>query len=282
MRAGRLLEAAVARFWTEETGIATVPGSEADHIYADPERPYLRATPDRIYLVESGELRMENDGQAGNAADGGTAEGHSPFSTLNSQLEIGVLECKTTRKKVDPDALPPHWFCQLQWQMGIAGAKAGQIAWLTAGTDFGRAEVGFVPAFYDWMAERAERFWTECVIGGREPAPADGADAAAMFPRHTEGMLIGADEKAYGTYLELVELKERLSEMEAQKSELEGRLKLAIGQAEGLHWHNRTLATWKTAKDSEAFDAKAFRRDHPELAAKYTVAKPGARRFLLK
>ena len=43
-----------------------------------------------------------------------------------------------------------------------------------------------------------------------------------------------------------------------------------------------TLATWKSAKGSKRFDAKAFKENHPGLYAEYEKETPGSRRFLVK
>jgi len=48
--------------------------------------------------MESGELRMENGRQTGNAADGGTPEGHSPLSTVNSQLKNAMAAALPAKK----------------------------------------------------------------------------------------------------------------------------------------------------------------------------------------
>ena len=44
----------------------------------------------------------------------------------------------------------------------------------------------------------------------------------------------------------------------------------------------RVLATWKSAKTTEAFDKDLFRSAMPDLFNKFVVNKAGSRRFLLK
>ena len=39
--------------------------------------------------------------------------------------------------------------------------------------------------------------------------------------------------------------------------------------------------TYRRAKDGTGLDAKRLAADHPEIAAQYTVIRPGARRFVL-
>ncbi len=39
--------------------------------------------------------------------------------------------------------------------------------------------------------------------------------------------------------------------------------------------------TWKRSKDSTGFDSKALLLEQPELLQRYSVVKPGSRRFLV-
>ena len=84
---------------------------------------------------------------------------------------------------------------------------------------------------------------------------------------------------------QLRELDERLRYLrglEERKETLEGRIKLAFGDAEAISYGGDTLATWKAPKPSKKFDAKAYQADHADLCAPYVVETQGARRFLLK
>ena len=57
---------------------------------------------------------------------------------------------------------------------------------------------------------------------------------------------------------------------------------MAFRDAEAIVYNGYTLATWKTAKDSEKIDAKAMAKQYPDLVKKFTTTTPGSRRFLLK
>ena len=39
--------------------------------------------------------------------------------------------------------------------------------------------------------------------------------------------------------------------------------------------------TYRRAKDGTQLDGKRFTQDHPDIAARYTVTRPGARRFVI-
>ena len=102
MKAGHYLEDAVSRFWADETGRKVIKRSAGDWIIRDNKHPFLQVSPDRTYWL--GESRANDD--------------------------KGILECKTTQMSIDADDLPKHWFCQVQYQLGVAGYTQGSLAWL--------------------------------------------------------------------------------------------------------------------------------------------------------
>jgi putative phage-type endonuclease len=257
MRNGHHLEDAVSRMWSDENPAREViKRSAIDWIIRDNERPYLQVSPDRTFWL--GESR--------------------------SPEEKGILEIKTTMKKIDPDDLPKTWFTQVQYQLGVAGYTQGSLAWLSAGFgfDFGFRDLQFVPDYYEWLIEEIDRFWTDNIIGKQEPAATNVADVLIKYNRHTDGKTVETSDEVFEAYKELKDVKKELDEIEKRKEELEGKLKFALGDAEALSYGGETIATWKAPKPSAKFDAKAFQTEHPDLAKQYTITTQGARRFLLK
>ena len=55
-----------------------------------------------------------------------------------------------------------------------------------------------------------------------------------------------------------------------------------VEDADTLVLGEKTLATWKSAKPSDRFDAKRFEAENPDLYRAYVSPVPGARRMLLK
>ena len=254
MKAGHYLEEAVSQFWHDETGREVIKRSAGDWIIRDNERPFLQVSPDRTYWL---------DGR-------------------HSRDNKGILECKTTQRAVDGDNLPQHWFCQVQYQLGVAEVQQGSIAWLTQGREFGYRDITLNPDFFGWLVEEAERFYTDCIIGGREPDAISVRDVLLKYNRHTDGKVLEVNEEIYAACMQLREVKKALAETERAKDELEEKIKLAFADAEAISYGGQTLATFKAPKPSAKFDAKAFTAAHPDLAAEYTATVQGARRFLLK
>ena len=255
MKAGHYLEDAVSKFFADETGHEIIKSSAGDWLIVDEARPYLRVSPDRTYWLKG-----------------------KPKSKNNK----GILECKTTQMHIDEDDIPKHWFCQLQYQLGVAGLETGSLAWLSSGREFGFKHLAFVKDFYDYLTEEAERFWVDYIIGDQEPLPVSVSDVIIKFNRHTDGKTVVATEELYDDYIKLKEIKEQIAELTKSKTEIEDAIKLALGDAESISYDGKTIATWKAPKPTMKFDADEFKLAHPQLAGEFTHEVQGARRFLVK
>ena len=255
MRAGHILEDAVARFYQEESGRKVIKSSAGDWLAVDDERPYLRVSPDRTFFIEGRSNKMENK---------------------------GILECKTTQMTIDPDDLPKHWFCQLQYQLGVAGYEHGALAWLTGGRSFDYRNIDLVPDFFAWLVEEVERFWTDNIEGDQEPAPLNVADTVLKYVRHTDGKVVECTAEMLDVIDKLREVKQQMKEMDDTKTQLEDAVKVFFADAEALTFEGKTIATWKAPKASNKFDAKAFEEAHPDMAAQFVKQVQGARRLLIK
>lgn len=255
MKAGHYLEDAVSRFWSDETGREIIKRSAGDWIIRDNERHYLQVSPDRTYWL-TGEKRNDTN--------------------------KGILECKTTQMTVDPDDLPKHWFCQVQYQLGVAGYEHGSLAWLCSGREFGYKDIDLVPDFYQWLVEEVSRFWQDNILGKVEPSAVSVKDVLLKYNRQVDGKIIEVDSDIFDACSELKEVKRQIKALEESQASLEERIKMVFGDAEGISFEGQTLATWKAPKPSKKFDAKAFQSDDPETYSKYVKLQQGARRFLLK
>lgn len=255
MKAGHYLEDAVAQFWHDETGQDIIKSSAGDWLIVNDERPYMRVSPDRTYWL----------------AD-------MPHNNANK----GILECKTTQMSIDADDIPKHWFCQVQYQLGVAELEQGSLAWLCSGREFGYKNLALVPDFFAWLVEEVEKFWLDNIQGKQEPTAANVQDILLKYNRHTDGKIVEVNDEIFAAYKDLKAVKEELSSIEEKKAALEEKIKLGFGDAEAISYEGQTLATWEAPKPSSKFDAKAFTAAHPDLAKEYTIPTQGARRFLLK
>ena len=188
MKAGHYLEDAVAQFWHDETGQEIIKRSAGDWLIRDDERPYLQVSPDRTYWL-SGQPR-------------------------NAQNK-GILECKTTQLSIDGDDIPKHWFCQVQYQLGVACLTQGSLAWLCSGREFGYKNLAFVPDFYMWLVEEVDKFWKDNIIGNVEPEATDVQDVLLKFNRHTDGKIIEVSDELFAACQELKDVKKEIDALSA-------------------------------------------------------------------
>jgi putative phage-type endonuclease len=259
MRAGHILEGAVARYFEEETGRQVIKASEGDWIAVDKDREFLRVSPDRTYWL----------------------------SEKRSRSNKGILECKTTQLDIEEDNIPKHWFCQLQYQLGVMGYMQGTIAWLTRGRKFGYVDIQFDADFYAFMISKLEAFWTDSIIGGIEPPVRTIEDIQLKFPTSID-KAVEVSDKIMDSIMELRMIKPQLDELAKQKKELEDAIKAYMADADALCLQGTrdtnpvVVATWRSAKDSQKFNEKAFAEEHPELHARYMRSVSGTRRFLIK
>lgn len=260
MRAGHILEGAVATYFEQESGRQVIKASEGDWLAVDTEKDFLRVSPDRTYWLEG---KHSNDNK-------------------------GILECKTTQLDIDGDDLPKHWFCQLMYQLGVMGYRQGSLAWLTRGRKFDYRDVAFDSDFYAYMVERLEKFWRDCIVGNQEPPVTTIDDIQIKFPRSAAGKVVEVTEELMDDLNILKSIKPQLDELTRQKKEIEDRIKTFMADADTLcmagtkEQNPIVIATWKSAKDSVKFNEKQFAAEHSDLYENYQYTIAGTRRFLIK
>ena len=261
MKAGHYLEDAISHFCADEADLTIIKSSASEFVVVDKDKPFLRVSPDR-YAWEKGVM-------------------HSPANRV-------IIECKSTQKPVDPDNISQYWFCQVAYQLGVTGLERSYLAWLIQGREFGYKVINFDPEFFAFVKEEVERFWIDCVIGGREPALISVADVIIKYPKHEEGKKLLASDSLVDTWNELKSANEEIKRLESTKRELEDSFKTAMLDAESLvipataDTPERTLATWKATKSSTKFDVESFREAEPDLYHKYCKEVQGGRRFSIK
>lgn len=254
MRLGHKLENAVAELLQEEAGYQIIKNTAGNVIYLSEDYPFAEASPDRIAYLPG--MRKTTDNRC-------------------------IVEIKTTQKAVDPEDLPAHWVCQVEWYMGITGIRKAVIAWLTGGRDFGYAEVDFDEDFFATLVEEAGRF-AEDIKNGVEPDAVTAADVTRKYPKHTDGLANEVSEEVALACEEYKKVCKEAADIDARKDALAELIKVAIAGAESITYGGLTLATYKASKDSSKFDAKLFQAENPELASKYMKITPGSRRLNVK
>lgn len=257
MLMGHLLEDAVAKRFAIETGVHIIKNTVDDFTVYNTEKPYLRVSPDRLFWGQGVKRNDRNK---------------------------GVLECKTTAMPIDANSVPEHWFCQLQYQLGICEYSHGALAWIYLGRrEFGMLQTEFDADFFEYLVARVNDFWQQHIVADVEPPAYRVEDVVLKYPYHTQGKAAEADNDLLAEVVQLKEVNEQLKEVKAKKEQLEADIKLAIGDAEMLVSSNdEVLATWKAPKATRKFDEAAFKAASPNIYEQYCKEAQGARRFVLK
>lgn len=257
MTAGHYLEDAVSKFYQDKSGNIIVKRSAGDWLAVDKERPYLRVSPDRTFWLAGMQPSKQNK---------------------------GIVECKTTQRNIDKDNIPPYWYCQLQYQLGVMQLQHGALAWLISARSFDCQDIEFDKDFYNHeLVPRIEEFWLKNVQEDIEPDLVTAEDVCAKYMHSSLGKVVVANNEICTVVNELKGIKTELTTLKLRQTELENQIKMAMQDGESLlDQYGTILCTWKTSKDSTKFDEKAFQKEHPEEYEKFLQTKQGSRRFLLK
>lgn len=249
MLLGHLLEDAVARLYAKSTGNTVDETTAGDWCARSDFREYTTASPDRICVTP----------------DGGRV----------------LLECKTTQLDVSEDDYPKSWFCQVQYLLACAEMDEGAIAWLKRGRDFGTKRIVRNKEFQEFMFARLDRFWNDCIKGGKAPDPVSVEDVVMMHPT-SEAKSVAATPGIASAVAELRDKRGLLASLTDDCKRLEDGIKMFMGDADALTVGLDTVCTWKTAKGRVTVDTKALKEDHPDLYKEYERTGSPTRVFRLK
>lgn len=248
MRLGHRLEPVVADEWELATGRRYIRNTAKDYIVFTDEAPWRRVSPDREF-------------KAGK--------------------DKGILECKSTMMTVDDDLLA-CWYVQLQYQLGVCGYEFGSVAWLRNGRELDYQDFDFSPSTFERICSAVDEFWHKNIIEGIQPDAMTDEDSRILWPSHLQGKTKEATAEIIAAINTVKDCKAVMKGLEKKIEEEELKIKLAFEDAERLVVGDKTLATYRSAKDSEKFDSKAFAEAYPDLYAQYLKPVPGSRRFLIR
>lgn len=175
-----------------------------------------------------------------------------------SEAETIVLEVKTTQQ--DWLSLPERVWWQVQWQMACTGLERAEVAVLVRNRDFRTFSVDrdrFAQA--EALAD-VERFWTEHVVPKVMPEVDPVRDNSSMDHLWTPEPDKEA-EVPWDLVQRWTDLKASAAALRTDIEEIEGRIKMAMGDAtEGMADGTKVL-TWRETKGRTTVDVEAMKRD---------------------
>lgn len=200
--------------------------------------------------------------------------------------EVQILECKTAGEwcsKLWRDGVPEYIQLQVQHQLAVTNLQTADVAVLLCGQ---RLEIHRIERDEEVIARLMvleARFW-QYVTTDIEP-PADGSESAGkalrqLYPGGGNTLDFCEDRGLSDTFAELVALKDELEVRGKHAEQLKQALQQAMGDAARAVFATGEVS-FKRAQDGTSLDTKRLAQDHPDLVARYSVPKPGARRFLI-
>ena len=200
--------------------------------------------------------------------------------------DVQILECKTAGEwgsKRWQDGVPEYIQLQVQHQLAVTNQQAADVAVLLCGQ---RLEIHRIERDEEVIARLMvleARFW-QYVTTDIEP-PADGSESAGkalrqLYPGGGNTLDLCENRNLSDTFAELVALKDELEVRGKHAEQLKQTLQQAMGDAARAVFATGEVS-FKRAQDGTTLDTKRLTQDHPELVARYSVTKPGARRFLI-
>lgn len=200
--------------------------------------------------------------------------------------EVQILECKTAGEfgsRLWKDGVPEYVQLQVQHQLAVTGKDAADVAVLLCGQDLQVHRIERDDDIIARLVVLETRFW-ECVENDTPP-PADGSESAAralrqLYPGNDTSLDFTGDPSLSQAFDELAELRSELETRQQRAEALKQTLQQAMGDASKALFANGVV-TYRRAKDAAALDAKRLTAERPEIAAQYSLVRPGARRFVL-
>lgn len=200
--------------------------------------------------------------------------------------DVQILECKTAGEfgsRLWKDGVPEYVQLQVQHQLAVTGKAAADVAVLLCGQ---KLEIHRIERDDDLIARLVlleTKFW-ECVEQDSEPR-ADGSESSAralrqLYPGNDTTLDFSQDVARCETFTTLSALKVELEEKGQLAEQCKQTIQQAMGDASRAVFQGGVV-TFKRSKDGTSLDTKRLTVDHPELAATYTVTRPGSRRFVL-
>lgn len=202
--------------------------------------------------------------------------------------DVQILECKTAGLNgawLWKQGVPEYIQLQVHHQLAVTGKQAADVAVLIGGQDLQIHRIVRDETMIAQLVELEQRFWR--LVETDTPPPADGSDSAALalkalWPQDRGAVLdFRGDLEMSATFSDLVSLRELLSVTEQREAEVRQRIQQRVGDA-SIARFDAGEVRWKRSKDGSALDTERFQVDHPEIASRYRITRPGARRFTVK
>lgn len=201
--------------------------------------------------------------------------------------EVQILECKTAGingARLWKEGVPEYVQLQVMHQLAVTGKQTADVAVLICGQELQVHRIERDDAMIARLVELERAFW-HCVETDTAP-PADGSDSAdlalrCLYPRDSGQILdLSQDLEMSAAFSDLLAVREVLTTHVLLEAQLKQRIQQRMGEATKVVFETGDV-TWKRSKDGTGLDVASLLKDQPELLSRYSLVKPGSRRFLV-
>ena len=201
--------------------------------------------------------------------------------------DVQILECKTAGingARLWKDGVPEYVQLQVMHQLAVTGHQSADVAVLIGGQELQVHRIERDEALIQHLVELERRFWG--YVERNEAPPADGSDSAdlalrCLYPKDGGQVLdLSQDLEMSAAFSDLLAVRQVLSTHTQLEAQLKQRIQQRMGEASQAIFDGGDV-TWKRSKDTTVLDTGSLCKEQPELVQRYSLPKPGSRRFLV-
>ena len=187
------------------------------------------------------------------------------------------------RSKFDPDSglMPPADMAQLVHEATVFDVSKVYLAVLFGGQEFVLIPAEITEEMKTKHIQEMAVLWAHVVSGTALP-PESVDQARALYPVSMDTTKLASASVEEAVRM-LALIKREIKALEAREDQFQTLVqgymedKATLASIDG-----NVLATWKSAKSSQKFDAKLFQDAMPDIYRQFVREMPGSRRFLIK
>lgn len=217
-----------------------------------------------------------------------SVEGLKMMCSPDAMLDNAILEIKHLSFGFDDEwtdrSCPENYYLQCQWYMHVTGVQKA-VLFAASNSETRTYNFEYDDKLCEELEQKAVAWWHRHVILGESPEPtaADNGLMSSVYEQNTDDIAL-ADDSLSAKIEELINVRAELKTLENLKDALEAIIKQRIGDGAGIT-DGRNTITWKQAKPTTTVDWQEMAYElgvTDALVTKYSKAKPGSRRFLIK
>ncbi|MFI1197732.1 YqaJ viral recombinase family protein [Micromonospora sp. NPDC020750] len=270
MTTGRRVEPVVADWWLDthdphENLVGTRAG-----LYAHPDRPWQRATPDRLIKMACPDC----DGAGTYASPGGRLTFECPDCEGKAGPAVSVLECKWTGSwdgwgEPGTDDIPVYYRAQVLWQIDVLGVDEGHLAVLGPGGFRAYGPIRRDEQDLAVMREAGRRFVDRLDAGDPPDVDEHAATLATVKRLHPD--LVDAEQEISPATAAGYRRARALKAAAARLCDrFEARLRVELG-SNRVAVHDGAKVATRSIFDVARLDTTRLRAEQPEVAAAYAT-----------